>query len=76
MPHVIVKMLEGRTEEQRKACARAVAKAVIDTIEDISEEPMVVSIMEIPREDSDQKINNINLDEENAKCYILEGELC
>lgn len=32
MPHVVVKMLKGRNEEQKQAMTEAVSKALIDTI--------------------------------------------
>ena len=74
MPHVIVKMWPGRTEEQKKACARAVAQAVSDTIDDVTDELMSVSIMEIPQEQWDQKINHIDRVDPNAVLYIPKGK--
>ena len=32
MPHISIKMLKGRTDEQKKLAAEAVAKALHDTI--------------------------------------------
>ena len=32
MPHITIKMLKGRTDEQKKAAAENVAKALVDTI--------------------------------------------
>ena len=32
MPHINVKMIEGRSEEQKKALAKALQKALVDTL--------------------------------------------
>lgn len=32
MPHITIKMLKGRTDEQKKAAAESVAKALVDAI--------------------------------------------
>lgn len=32
MPHVVVKMYKGRTEEQKQALTEAISKTLIDTI--------------------------------------------
>lgn len=74
MPHVIVKMWPGRTEEQKKACAKAVAMAVADTIDDVTDEKMSVSIMEIPQEEWDRKINGIDRVDPDATLYIPKGK--
>ena len=74
MPHVVVKMWPGRTEEQKKACARAVAQAVVDTIDDVTDPLMSVSIMEIPSEEWDGKINKIDRVDKNAVMYIPKGK--
>lgn len=46
MPFVTVKMLEGRTEDQKKALVKKVTEAVSETI-DASEEKIVVYIEEM-----------------------------
>lgn len=74
MPHVIVKMWPGRTEAQKKACAAAVARAVVDTIDDVTDELMSVSIMEIPQEQWDYKINKIDRVDKDAVLYIPKGK--
>lgn len=51
MPIVTVKMGPGRTEAERMACARAVATAIADTIEYMKNEPMIISVMEMTREE-------------------------
>lgn len=32
MPHISVKMIEGRSEEQKQALAKALEKALVDTL--------------------------------------------
>lgn len=49
MPHVIVKMYPGRTEEQKKALAEKIVQSVMETI-NADEESISLAIEEIPRE--------------------------
>ncbi len=74
MPHIIVKLWPGRTEEQKKNCAKAVAKAMVDTIDDVTDEKMSVSVMEIPSEEWDEKINGIDRRDPEAVLYIPKGQ--
>jgi phenylpyruvate tautomerase PptA (4-oxalocrotonate tautomerase family) len=48
MPHVTVKMRPGRSGEERAACAKAVAAAIADTMENTENEPMIVTVVEVP----------------------------
>ncbi|WP_342433631.1 2-hydroxymuconate tautomerase [Neobacillus sp. FSL H8-0543] len=48
MPYVTVKMLEGRTEEQKKALVEKVTAAVSETV-DAPKENIVVFIEEMPK---------------------------
>jgi 4-oxalocrotonate tautomerase len=48
MPYVTVKMLEGRTEEQKKALVEKVTAAVSETV-DAPKEKIVVFIEEMPK---------------------------
>lgn len=48
MPYVTIQMLEGRTEEQRKALIEKVTDAVAETI-DVSPEKVVVFIEDIDK---------------------------
>lgn len=43
MPHITIKMLKGRTDEQKKAAAESVAKALVDAI-DCTESHVSVSV--------------------------------
>ncbi|RAK20491.1 4-oxalocrotonate tautomerase [Anoxybacillus vitaminiphilus] len=48
MPYVTVKMLEGRTEEQKKALVEKVTEAVVETT-GAPKEKVVVFIEEMPK---------------------------
>ncbi|WP_342528014.1 2-hydroxymuconate tautomerase [Chryseomicrobium sp. FSL W7-1435] len=48
MPYVTVKMLEGRTDEQKKALVERVTAAVTETV-DAPAEKVVVFIEEMPK---------------------------
>lgn len=48
MPYVTIQMLEGRTEEQRKALIEKVTNAVSETV-DVAPEKVVVFIEDIDK---------------------------
>ncbi|HHY20481.1 MAG TPA: 4-oxalocrotonate tautomerase [Bacilli bacterium] len=48
MPYVTVKMLEGRTDDQKRALVEKVTKAVSETV-NAPEENIVVFIEEMPK---------------------------
>jgi 4-oxalocrotonate tautomerase len=48
MPHVIVQMLEGRTNEQKKALIEGITKVVIESCK-TPPEAVSVAIFEVPR---------------------------
>jgi 4-oxalocrotonate tautomerase len=50
MPHVIIKMYPGRTEEQKKKLTEAITQSVVD-IAKTSEEHVSIDIQEINPED-------------------------
>lgn len=50
MPHVIVKMIEGKTEEQKQAMTAAVAEALKTTL-GCSDSAISVAIEDFPKED-------------------------
>jgi 4-oxalocrotonate tautomerase len=50
MPHVIIKMYPGRTDEQKNKLAKAITKSVVD-IANTSEEHVSIDIQEIAREE-------------------------
>jgi len=49
-------------------------RAVVDTIDDVTDELMSVSIMEIPQEQWDYKINKIDRVDKDAVLYIPKGK--
>lgn len=55
MPHVVVKMYKGRTEEQKRAMTEAVSKALIDTI-GCTDDHISVAIEEYDREVWGEKV--------------------
>jgi 4-oxalocrotonate tautomerase len=50
MPHIIIKMYPGRTDEQKRKLAEAITKSVVD-IANTKEEHVSIDIREIARED-------------------------
>ena len=72
MPHVVVKMHPGRTEKQKRDCAKGVALAVMDAI-GVEDVLMSVSVMEIPVDEWDAKINGIDRKDPDAVLYIPKG---
>jgi 4-oxalocrotonate tautomerase len=50
MPHVVVKMLAGRSEEQKARVAEAITHAITSTVNP-DPDSVSVSIVDVPRED-------------------------
>jgi len=55
MPHVIIKMYPGRTEEQKNKLTEAITRSVVE-IAGTSEEHVSIDIQEIAPEDWAEKI--------------------
>ncbi|MES5484070.1 tautomerase family protein [Bradyrhizobium sp. INPA03-11B] len=55
MPHVIVKMHSGRSEQMKTALAEALTKAVMDTLGS-GEESVSVAIEDIQRKDWTERV--------------------
>ncbi len=55
MPHIIVKMYTGRTEEKKKALADALSKAAIDSI-GVGANTISLEIMEYAKEEWPKKV--------------------
>lgn len=55
MPHVVVKMYKGRTEEQKKNLTEALSKALIDTV-GCSDDHISVAIEEYDKEVWGEKV--------------------
>ena len=50
MPHVVVKMIEGKSEEQKKDLCERIVEGVVNAC-DSREAAVSVEIIDIPRED-------------------------
>lgn len=55
MPHVVIKMFPGRTDEQKKKLAENVTKAVMDAV-GCEEKAISIAVEEIPKEEWDERI--------------------
>ena len=55
MPHLIVKMLPGRSEEQKRKLAAALTQAVIDSLNS-QDKSISVSIEDVPEEEWTRKV--------------------
>jgi 4-oxalocrotonate tautomerase len=55
MPHVLVKLWPGKTEQQKKKLASEITKAVMATLDD-SEESVSVAMEEVQAADSTEKV--------------------
>jgi 4-oxalocrotonate tautomerase len=55
MPHVIVKLASGRSEEMKQHLSEAITKSVIDVLH-IREESLSVAIEDIQAEDWTEKV--------------------
>jgi 4-oxalocrotonate tautomerase len=55
MPHVIVKLWPGRTEEQKKDLTDRIVKAVMENV-NVPEQAVSVGLEEVPREEWDARV--------------------
>ncbi|OQB16090.1 MAG: 2-hydroxymuconate tautomerase [Firmicutes bacterium ADurb.Bin193] len=55
MPHVVVKMYKGRSEEQKQALTRRVSEALIETV-GCSDDHISVAIEEYDRKEWGEKV--------------------
>ena len=72
MPHVIVKMYSGRTEEQKKKLAEEVAKAVMASTGN-SEESISVSVEDIAPSDWTDRVYKPDIENGPGKLYKRPG---
>lgn len=72
MPHVIVKMYPGRSEEQKNAMAEAIAKDVISTT-GCSETVVSVAIEEVAPEEWPEAVYRPEIMEHPERLYIKPG---
>jgi 4-oxalocrotonate tautomerase len=72
MPHVIVKLYPGRSEEQKKKLADEIAKDVVD-IAKCGEKSVSVAFEEIEKEDWMEKVYKPDIIEKKATLYKEPG---
>ena len=72
MPHVVVKLLSGRTEQQKAQVAAAIVKDLV-TIANATEESVSVAIEEIPADDWDEKVYRQEILPNRDKLYKKPG---
>ncbi len=72
MPHVIVKLYPGRSEQQKIRLAEAIAEDVV-TIANCDEKSVSVAIEEIKPEDWAEKVHKPNILNKPEKLYKKPG---
>jgi 4-oxalocrotonate tautomerase len=72
MPHVILKMLEGRTEEQKQALADALTKAVTTTL-GCGEDLVSVGIEDFREEEWMGKVYGPDIRQRSGTIYKMPG---
>ena len=60
MPHIIVKLYPGRTEEQKKKLADKITLAVIEAV-NVPDDSISIGIEEIPKEQWDEVVKKPNI---------------
>ncbi|MBU2590491.1 MAG: tautomerase family protein [Nitrospinota bacterium] len=79
MPHVVVKLFPGRTDEQKKACAKRITAALIETV-NATEGSVSVAFHEVAKKDW-ENVYNIEITGEEESLYkkpgykMVEGEI-
>ena len=72
MPHIIVKMYKGRTEEKKMEIANILAEALSEK-GGIDRSAISVAIEDIPKENWKEQVYDKELTEENKNLYIKPG---
>lgn len=72
MPHVIVKLITGRSEDQKVRLADEIVKDVIDVLH-VGEEAVSVSFEEVKREDWAEKVYRPDIVNGAEKLYKKPG---
>jgi 4-oxalocrotonate tautomerase len=68
MPHVIVKMYPGRSEQQKAQLAAAIVKDVI-AIANVSDKAISVAIEEVPPDEWAKKVYKPDIENGSGKLY-------
>jgi len=72
MPHIIVKLIRGRSEEQKKELAKEIVKDVV-TIVKCEEKVVSVSFEEVDRDDWAEKVYKPDILDNEKNLYIKPG---
>lgn len=72
MPHIIIKLLPGRSEEQKRELVNAIAGDVV-SIAGCDEKAVSVAIEEIKREDWARKVYKPDILDQEEKLYKKPG---
>jgi 4-oxalocrotonate tautomerase len=72
MPHVIVKLWPGRSEQQKVRLAETIAKAVVDVLE-YGKESVSVAIEEVQQQDWAEKVYRPEIVNKSEKLYKKPG---
>jgi len=73
MPHIIVKLYPGRTEEQKNRLAEAITKVVVE-IAKCPEEAVSLAIEEISPEPWDEKVYQLDILNKEHSLYKIPGD--
>lgn len=72
MPHVVVKMYPGRTEEQKKKLSEEIVKALMSTLQS-SETSISVAIEDVNKEDWNEKVYRPEIEGKQETLYKKPG---
>ena len=72
MPHIIVKLYPGRSEEQKKQLAKEIVKDVVK-IEECEKKVVSVAFEEIDKNDWPEKVYKPDIMENKEKLYVEPG---
>ena len=72
MPHVIVKLWPGKSEQQKARLAQAIAKDVMDILH-YGEEPVSVAMEEVKSQDWKEKVYKPDIQKNWDKLYKQPG---
>ncbi|OFW48130.1 MAG: 4-oxalocrotonate tautomerase [Actinobacteria bacterium RBG_13_35_12] len=75
MPHVIVKLWPGRTEDQKKQMTSEIVKAIKSTI-DVVESSISVAIQEVPEEKWTEEVYKPDIIGKEHLLYKKPGHRC
>lgn len=72
MPHVIVKLWPGKSEEQKSRLAKEITKDVMDVL-NYGEESVSVALLEVPPDDWAEKVYKPDIVDQSGNLYKRPG---